>query len=264
MLVAALIVRRLWAKNKAMSSVQKVELGSGGNDELHISHSIRSNGHGNRDLLWSRGWASGSNHSGPGARNTMSTSQKEAELESQKALLPPHGAPPEYAELLNQHVSYPADPSNHHLSLSSFLPRRSNSNSNTTNSSSTVNNNMMMQPCTPSAYATTTLVNPSTRHMAGGGGSSSGPYSSKSSTESSTSGSYAVEHRSRKGSGNNNNSFSAHQRIPNWSELLPPPPRHPPPPSPAPNSDRDVMHMFNSQIARFITRLIIIFFLSYP
>ena len=72
-------------------------------------------------VIW---WASGSNHSGPGAPNTMSTGQKEAELESQKALLPPHDGPlPEYAELLNHHGSYPADPSNYHLSPSSFLSR---------------------------------------------------------------------------------------------------------------------------------------------
>lgn len=230
LLVAALILRRRWLRNKAMTSVQKVELGGRNNDELH-SHSVRSGSHGTRDLIWTRAWPNSGHSHGSSHRNgALTTSQKEAELEAQKALLP-QGAPPEYAELLSQHVSHPAE--SNHLSLSSFLPRRSNSNSNTNSSSS--NNNLMAPVQTPpSAYATTTLVNPSARNLG------VPAYASKSaSTESSNSGSYALEHleRSRK---NSNNSFSPHQRIPNWADLLPPPPRHPPPPSPAPNSDRDV------------------------
>ena len=239
LLVAALILRRRWVRNKAISSVQKVELsdGSGGgcSDEL-MRHSIRSASHGTRDLLWSRGWQSG--HVNRNGSSVLSTSQKEAELEASKALLP-HGAPPpEYAELLVQHNG----PDANHLSLSSFLPRRS---SNSNSSSNGNNNNCMVMQTPPSAYATTTLVNPSARH---------GPYSSKSSADSSTSGSYALDqqhHPAHQERGNRKNGsvngFLAHQqRIPNWADLLPPPPSHPPPPSPAPNSssranhDRDV------------------------
>lgn len=260
LLVAALIVRRRWVRNKAMSSVQKVELGSG--TDGNLLHSVCSGSGGARDLLWSRGWHSGStgnHHHHPSRTGTVSASQKEAELEAQASLLPQQPqqygssgiAPPEYAELLNQHGSQQQHQSDQsQLSLSSFLPRRNNTN-----------NMMLMQAqmqAPPSAYATTTLVNPSMR----GQQQIHGPYSSKSSGDSS-SGSYVVEHQDRMGCGSNsrnsnNNSHHSRknssgflsngngnghqqqqqQRIPNWAELLPPPPRHPPPPSPAPNCDR--------------------------
>ena len=245
LLVAALVIRRRWVRNKAMSSVQKVELGggSGGLVDSNLLHSVCNGSGGTRDLLWSRGWHSGStghHHSRSG------TSQKEAELEAQTSLLPQQPqqygssgiAPPEYAELLNQHSSQQHHSDQSQLSLSSFLPRRNNNNSM-----------MLMQAqmqAPPSAYATTTLVNPSAR-----GQQLHGPYSSKSSGDSS-SGSYVVDHQDRNGGSNSSNSQhsrknssgflangnAGHQRIPNWADLLPPPPRHPPPPSPAPNGDR--------------------------
>lgn len=238
LLIGALVLRRRWVRNKAMSSVHKVELSDGSvggcSDEL-VRHTIRSAGHGTRDLLWSRGWQSG--HAHRHGTSATTTSQKEAELEASKALLP-HGAPPpEYAELMVQHGgSHPADQA--HLSLSSFLPRRS-SNSNSNGSSG--NGNSMVTQTPPSAYATTTLVNPSaSRH-------GPSPYSSKSSADSSSSGSYALDLQHQLQQDRNSrkngsiNGFPAHQqRIPNWADLLPPPPRHPPPPSPAPNHDRDV------------------------
>lgn len=252
LLVAALVFRRRWVRNKAMSSVQKVELGNG--TDGNLLHSVCSGSGGARDLLWSRGWHSGNtgNHH-PSRSGTVSASQKEAELEAQASLLPQQPqqygssgiAPPEYAELLNQHSSQQHQSDQSQLSLSSFLPRRNNTNM------------MLMQAqmqAPPSAYATTTLVNPSMR-----GQQIHGPYSNKSSGDSS-SGSYIVEHQDRIGCGggsnsrnSNNNSHHSRknssgflsngnshqqQRIPNWAELLPPPPRHPPPPSPAPNSDR--------------------------
>lgn len=250
LLVAALVIRRRWIRNKAMSSVQKVELGggSGGLVDGNLLHSVCSGSGGARDLLWSRGWHSGgTGHHHHSRSGTVSTSQKEAELEAQTSLLPQQPqqygssgiAPPEYAELLNQHSSQQHQSDQSQLSLSSFLPRRNNNNSM-----------MLMQAqmqAPPSAYATTTLVNPSAR-----GQQLHGPYSSKSSGDSS-SGSYIVDHQDRNGGSNSSNSQHSRknssgflsngnghqqQRIPNWADLLPPPPRHPPPPSPAPNGDR--------------------------
>lgn len=259
LLVAALVIRRRWIRNKAMSSVQKVELGGGnGLGDGNLLHSMCTGSSGARDLLWSRGWHSGSNGGGHlGSRSaTVTSSQKEAELEAQTSLLCQQSqqygnsgiAPPEYAELLNQHSCQQHETDQSKLNLSSFLPRR--------------NNNMMMMmqaqmQAPPSAYATTTLVNPSAR-----GQQMHGHHSGKSSGESS-SGSYVVDNQDRNGgsgSSSNSNNNSRHsrknsngmfansncgnlnglsqQRIPNWADLLPPPPRHPPPPSPAPTNDR--------------------------
>ncbi|KZS20672.1 putative Roundabout 2 [Daphnia magna] len=250
LLVAALVIRRRWVRNKAISSVQKVELGGG--TDGNLLHSVCSGSGGTRDLLWSRGWHSSTNGTHhPSRSGTVSASQKEAELEAQASLLPQQPqqygssgiAPPEYAELLNQHSSQQHQSDQSQLSLSSFLPRRNNTSM------------MLMQAqmqAPPSAYATTTLVNPSVR-----GQQLHGPYSGKSSGDSS-SGSYIVEHQDRNGCGSRNSNNNSHhsrknsngflsngsghqqQRMPNWAELLPPPPRHPPPPSPAPNSDRSV------------------------
>jgi hypothetical protein len=64
LLVAALVIRRRWIRNKAMSTmsshVHKVELGSanGLGDETH-SHSGRRGNNNARDILWSRGWPLG-------------------------------------------------------------------------------------------------------------------------------------------------------------------------------------------------------------
>ena len=251
LLVAALVIRRRWIRNKAMSTmsshVHKVELGSanGLGDET-LSRNGRRGNHNTRDILWSRGWPLGqpSNSAHHQSRNgSVLTSQKKAELESQTSLLAQQqysnsGAPPEYAELLNHHIDAPASACSadqSQLSLSSFLPRR---------------NNLMMQAqlqAPPSAYATTTLVNPSLRGQ-------QPPYSGKSSSGDSSSGSYVVDHQHPNGSRSNSyhsrkNSSAIlpngghHQqqqqhRIPNLVDLLPPPPRHPPPPSPAPNTER--------------------------
>lgn len=284
--LAVLFIRRRWIRNKAMSSVQKsrvLELngGSVGLGEGNLLHSVCSGSSGTRDLLWSRGWHSGGTGHHHSRSGTVSASQKEAEMEAQNPLLAqqphqPYGnsgiAPPEYAELLNQHScqqqQHQSDQSQ--LSLSSFLPRRNNNNSM----------GMLMQAqmqAPPSAYATTTLVNPSARGH--------GPYSSKSSGGDSSSGSYIVgnvedrnapgssssSHHSRKNSNGflSNNGSSSHQqqRIPNWADLLPPPPRHPPPPSPAPNNERSTskdvsirlkLHFF-SFFFFFLTKIIIFF-----
>ena len=111
LLIAALILRRRWARKKAMSSVNKIELpghsgvlGVGTPDDDHTgSLSIRGRG----DIIWSRGWHTAASSGG-------GDSAKQAEMEAQTALLPQYAdtgvvtarcgvPPPEYAELLNHH-----------------------------------------------------------------------------------------------------------------------------------------------------------------
>ena len=113
LLIAALVIRRRWARNKAMSSVSKVEppglggagggLGGAGADDHSGSLSVQVRG---RDIIWSRGWHSAANGS-------VGDSLKQAEMEAQAALLPQYAdtgvatrcglPPPEYAELSNNH-----------------------------------------------------------------------------------------------------------------------------------------------------------------
>lgn len=231
LLIAALIVRNRLARNKALSSAVASKTNSPLDERSVLAGSGRSTVGGHllplhqqpfqqtpvRDVFWARGWAS--------------SGVKEAEADAQASLLPHLGGalhtnsrsvvpPSEYAELLGH-----AGTADHHLSLSSFLPRRT-----------------VPQQQHPAAYATTTLVTQRSGGGIGGSTFSSSPHPNSTSDSSE----YATDELGGGGE-RQRRTYNGKQPLrqhnstklpPNLGDLLPPPPRHPPPPPSSPAVDR--------------------------